>query len=147
MPAIKRRISASSSTIRMSCAIDLAEPRSGQGPDVGCRRRSPGDENELHRGATAGTVAKNKIAAMVFHDLLDDGETEASAFGASGDIGLRQPVALGPRQASPVVFHQDRHLAWRAIDGKPDLARWLAHPVADAALNGVGRVLQQIVQR
>src|SRR5689334_20478850 len=93
MPAINRRISASSSTIRMSCAIDLADPRSGHGPDVGCCR-SADSEDELHRGTAAGTVAKNQIAPVVFHDFLDDGETKPGALGAGRNIGLRQSVAL-----------------------------------------------------
>ena len=62
--------------------------------------------------------AKHEIAAVLFHDLLDDGQAKAGPSFAGGDIGFRQTVPFRFGQAAAVVA--DAHL--RLPVGGPGLA-------------------------
>ena len=54
-------------------------------------------------GAWRG-VGQDQLAAVVFHDPLDDGQAQAGALLAGGHIGLGQAVAVLGRQADAVVL-------------------------------------------
>src|SRR5262245_33372043 len=117
MPATSSRISASSSTMRISSADSapfLLMPVTWGWAHAGHAREGQTDERTafsrrtrfiLRRG-----VLKRDAATVVFHDLLDDGEAEAGAFGALRHIGLGQTIAILDRQANAVVddFDGDR---------------------------------------
>src|SRR5688572_20116309 len=124
MPAVRTRMSASSSTIRMSCA--MAEgPRCGEAEGavvvllwIVLRRRSDhtvfasggvpgGPESQSDACAAFRTILQEQAAAMVLHDLLDDGQAEAGALLAGGHIGLGEAVAVFRRQSAAVVLDDD----------------------------------------
>src|SRR3989304_2182192 len=119
MPAINSRMSASSSTMRMSRAM-----REGRIPvpvvgfaDGAQLKYQPG------RRAAAGPVVQDQVAAMVLHDFLDDGKPQAGPLRARRDIGLGQAVAVARRQAATVV-----------LDADDDAPRLASHPQPDPAL-------------
>src|SRR4051812_36715841 len=102
MPEIKSRISSSSSTTRISDAISdpfllifsafltqtllyQRECESDFGPDP------------------AWGIVQRDFAAMVLHDLADDGQAQPRALGAGGHIGFGEAVAMLGRQADAVV--------------------------------------------
>src|SRR5258706_6959964 len=116
------RMSASSSTIRMSCAMDLAEPRSNGGAGILARRHRYLGKYEFHRRPAAGAVVECQLAAMVFHDLLDDGKAEPRTLRAGGHIGLGQTATLGLGQAPPVIVHADCESPIGLADRQPDFA-------------------------
>src|SRR5580658_1770965 len=106
MPHMSIRISASSSMTRMSCAMSRRllhhwttrlHGRPGRHP------RLAAIEHQQDARAAAVAVLEQQLAAMVFHDLLDDGKPKAGALGARRHIGLDQPLASFVRQASAVV--------------------------------------------
>src|SRR6266852_2046747 len=100
------RMSTSSSTIKMSCAmVDCAQLhrllcsiREFHCADLGNR------EDELDPRPIGLPIFQNQLAAVIFHDLLDDGETQASSLCAGRDIRLGQPLAALLRQAFAVVL-------------------------------------------
>src|SRR5262249_59686266 len=109
---MSRRISASSSTIRMSCM-------QRQLRCAGIRLV----EHQSYRGTTPWPVVQYQIAVMVFHDLLDDGEPEACPLGAGGDIRLAQPLALLRRQPAAIVVDRDDDAPPLRHDAELDHAR------------------------
>src|SRR5664279_6246657 len=99
MPATRSRMSASSSTIRISAAM----------PSLGFRHLSlfglnrfnlaGGGEYHAHPGAALarnllGSIAQFDGAAMIFDNATDDGEAKPRALFARRDIGVEQPVAV-----------------------------------------------------
>src|SRR5690242_9178920 len=154
MPAISVQISRSSSTIKISWPMALQTVRGFHGLLCGCRmRRSRRDfprvPSEYQTDARPATLAvvQEKLAAVVFHDLLDDGETEPCPFAASRHIGLGQAIAscLGEALAivldhdangRPVIFERQRNLSRRQ--------RLLATRLA--SLDRLGRVLQDVCE-
>src|ERR1700761_265623 len=93
MPEIRSRISSSSSTTRISDAISdpfllifstfLTQTLLYQG------------EGQTYFGAlpVAG-IRQHDFAAMVFHDLAHDRQTQPRALSAGGDIGFGESVAM-----------------------------------------------------
>src|SRR6187431_2395415 len=111
MPATISRMSASSSTIRMSAAIcrSLACWHScsavgGHGGRLVARdlparrlaqRQRNSDEGPMRSAGTRRRVLQRQRAAMLLHAFHDDGKTEAGALVAlGGDVGLEQSVAV-----------------------------------------------------
>src|SRR5260370_31261327 len=96
MPAISVQMSRSSSTMRMSWAMTLQTVRDGlSGSLCGCRMWSSRRDflrvtPEYQTDARAATLAvvQRKITAVIFHDLLDDRETEAGALAAGRHVRL-----------------------------------------------------------
>src|SRR6188768_505960 len=106
MPAIRSRMSSSSSTMRISDAINdpfllifqsfFTFPRRSGGFLIFlCEGQSQGDFGAL----PAFGIGENDLPAMVFHDLAYDRQTQAGALAAGGDIRLGQAVAMLRRQA------------------------------------------------
>src|SRR4051794_19880267 len=98
MPATRSRISASSSTIRMSVAIACALFCRG-GQDRLVLVFAFDGEPEAHQCAATTRRHRRRVeeldaAAMFFHDLADDREAEAGALLARGDIRLEQPLPI-----------------------------------------------------
>src|SRR5512147_2544526 len=123
MPDTSVRISASSSTIRMSSviarcwlAIDVHVGSIGRLTididRVGAVFRN-GDrchrlpENERNPGAIAVPIIEQQISVMVLHDLLYDGETKAGTLGAGGHIRLGEAIPVLTGQTATVVFDVD----------------------------------------
>src|SRR5947209_20408024 len=104
-------MSASSSTIRMSCAMGN---RTQLGGGIGLDGASGGaaftGENKPHSRAPRLAILQHQLSQMIFHDLLDDGEAQAGALGAGCYVGLGQALAILPRQALAVVLDDDRQL-------------------------------------
>src|ERR1043165_4775934 len=101
MPAIRSRMSSSSSTMRISDAIN--DPfllifqsfftlfrRAGSFGYLLCEGETQGDFGAL---APFG-IGKNDLPAMVFHDLAHNRQTQAGALGARRDIGLGPAVTV-----------------------------------------------------
>src|SRR5215471_14872239 len=107
------RMSASSSTIRMSCA--MADRAQFQGL-LGClRTRRPAhlrrSEDQADASALWLSVFQHQLCLVVFHNLFDDRKTQARPFQPSRDIRFGQPLAVLPRQALSVVFDDNGGLA------------------------------------
>src|SRR6202162_4214379 len=130
MPATSSRMSASSSMIRMSKAILLSARRLVDCVQDGFRRF--GGEHQPHPGAALARksfrgIVKLDPSAMLFENLADNGEPEAGALLAGGDIGLKQPAAIFLWQADAVVDHVDDNVVAVALrrhhdPAAPDLA-------------------------
>src|SRR5512139_1458455 len=105
MPSISARMSGSSSTIRISCAMrnlcSLGGPgRIGRALAGLPNRQDQGDP----RAGAVFTVLQHQPPPMVLHDLLHDGKAKPRALRLMSDIGLGQPVpVLLRRQADSVV--------------------------------------------
>ncbi len=141
MPATSSRMSASSSTIRMSALIVLfsvvlpfrwpflsgsqtldaaAGSRAGSRPPGfagGGYSRSRHPQPDERAPGRVRVVEKFDAAAVLLHDLADDGETEAGPAFAGRHVGLEQPVAVLGREALAVVSHADDDLVVLAPHG------------------------------
>src|SRR5205085_3889981 len=108
MPAISSRISASSSTTRISG--DTGDPFCFMHYPF-CLCRFPLREKQCHTGARAGlsavafAVAQDELAAVVFENLAYDREPESGTLGARRDIGFREAMPIFLRQTDTVVPH------------------------------------------
>src|SRR6185295_12019351 len=101
MPATSSRISASSSTMRMSDPAMLLARRRKPQPHP-CAAAAFGD---LRR------IGQLDAAAMLLENAADDGETKPGPLLARGDVRLEQPVAVLLRQTGAVVDHVDDDVA------------------------------------
>src|SRR5215470_11896438 len=92
MPLISIRMSASSSTMRISAAM---RPRQCRLSQLGLRRliRTRVPECHPHDRAAAGAIVQLQQRTVILDDLLHDGQPEAGAAGARRDIWLREPLA------------------------------------------------------
>src|SRR5690242_899428 len=100
------RISGSSSTIRISCGI------------VGPQR-----QNEDGDGAGAiRAIIQYDLPAMVLHDLLHDGKTEAGALRLVSDIRFGELRAVPRRKTDPVIRHRNPHFPLVPANGERDRA-------------------------
>src|SRR3712207_665838 len=101
MPSIWARMSGSSSTISISCAM-LRAPhpvirRFGLSPGLVAplgRRLPPREGQHRARAAALRGIFEAELSPVVLHDLLHDGKAEAGALRLVRDIGLGEPVAL-----------------------------------------------------
>src|SRR6185312_8706903 len=142
MPAIRSRMSSSSSTMRISGAIN--EP-------FLLIRHSQVFKNFLFewkrqthlRALMFGCVVDGDFAAMVFNDLAHDSEAEACAFRARCNVRFCEAVAMlrrkpdavvddADREALVVAFQQYAHAALGVIAGR------------FACLNGFAGILQDV---
>src|SRR5712691_6176455 len=104
-------MSASSSTMRMSCAMtDRTQLCGRRGSRDAADSRVIAGKHQPHTGAAILPIRQHQLAMMIFHDLLDDGETQAGAFRPSRNIGFGQAFATVRWQALAVVFDGDRDL-------------------------------------
>src|SRR5205814_8716523 len=117
-PAISMRLSASSSTIRTSCA--MADPAQLHGAQfhglIRCIEtlRSAnlrGGKMETDAGALRLPILQDQLSVMIFHDLLDDGQTQACALCPRRDVRVGQLLAPMLRQPLPVIFDNHGSLA------------------------------------
>src|SRR5271156_4582509 len=116
------RMSASSSTIRISCAMADRAQFHGLIRCIEALRSANfrGGEMEIDAGALPLSVLQDQLSVMIFHDLLDDGQTQARTLYPRGDIRLGQLLAPMLRQASPIVFDNHGGLAILLRDRHPD---------------------------
>src|SRR5579872_1100148 len=101
MPHISVRMSASSSTTRMSFAMPLGfylSDRLRRGFYLGRM------EHKSYARTAAIAILEHQLAMMVFHDFLDDRKPQSRAFGMRRHIGLDQAVAALARQAAAVIL-------------------------------------------
>src|SRR3974390_1108801 len=145
IPATRSRISASSSTIRMSADMSLPVrvllfrfSRFG----VTCGREPhPHPRPPLPRDFLAG-VAQLDPAPMILNDAADDGEAESRALLARRNVRLEQPAAILLRQTNAVIDDVDQNVVVFAR-GK-DADRALAELRWRHRGDGLGRILDQI---
>src|SRR5690348_1198930 len=104
MPHMSMRMSASSSTTRMSCAMS-------RGLFYGffylARRRNArigAIEDERHACTAAFAILDDQLPAMVFHDLLDNGKAKTCALGTGRDIRLGEAVATLRWQSAAIIL-------------------------------------------
>src|SRR5438270_4612354 len=107
------RMSASSSTIRTSCAMaDRAQfhglIRSIETLRSANIRRS---KMETNAGALRVPILQSQLSMMIFHDLFDDGQTKACALCPRRNSRLGQLLAPMLRRLVPVVFDDHGRLA------------------------------------
>src|SRR5579863_5146657 len=151
MPETSSRISASSSTMRMSEGISAYRLWLGLGLGRGGGSRLRG-ETELHPGAARTrdlfrSIAQLKAPAVLFENSPDDGETQAGALLTGGDIRLKQPRAVLFRQADAIVDDVDNDVvafALRADDNAaaPELGRRDGADRFGGVLDDVGQRLR-----
>src|SRR3954466_2290818 len=126
MPAIRSRMSSSSSTMRISDAISdpflLIFTSLDVGLDIGglfrpCSLLAEGEgEPDFGPFPTFG-IGKGDVPAMVFHDLAHDGEPQAGALGAGGDIRLGQAMAVFRRQPHAIIGDADHKTCFVRLYG------------------------------
>src|SRR6266404_2449079 len=142
------RMSASSSTISMSCAMgDRAQlhrlvGRIGTLCDAGFGgSKDKPDPRPFRLG-----IFQHQLSLMIFHDLLDDGETEARPFGPGRDIRLGQALAALLGQALTVVLDNYPGLARSFSDDHADMALRAGAMLCDSRLDRFDRILDDIDQ-
>src|SRR5260370_34433180 len=92
-------------------------------------------------------VGKRKKTAVIFHDLLDDRETETGALAASRHVGLGEALAPLLRQALAVVLDDNAYNAVPVAPRERDLAwRQRRASCGFPALDRLGRILENICQ-
>src|SRR5579875_1555479 len=143
MPQMRVRMSASSSTTSMSCAMGSL-PLDTLGLAGLGNARIGACELQGHARAAAVAVLETQLAAVVLHDLLDDRQTEAGAAGARRHVGLGEPVALLMRQPDAIVLDHDANGALGIGHADADAA-W--RRAGAARLDRLGGVLQDVDQR
>src|SRR5580700_4605775 len=111
MPSISRRMSGSSSTIRMSYAI----------------RHLHGQHQRSNCAGTIGPVVQRQPSVVVFHDLLDDGETQSSALWLVRYIGFSQPRTIVLWQANAVIGHDDANVVVVRLHTEANSTSRIAH--------------------
>src|SRR5271165_5838485 len=118
------RMSASSSTIRMSCAMaDRAQlHRLLRSIRVFGRPALGNGEDEPHPRAVRFPILQHQLALMIFQDLLDDGETQTGSLCSGRDVRLGQPLAALLRQAFAIVLDDYRRLTRRIANRHPDVS-------------------------
>src|SRR5690349_25176973 len=111
MLAISILISASSSTIRMSCAMaDRTQLRWRLAYDRTVYGLRLAGKHEFHPSPASRAIRQDELSRVIFHDLFHDGEAQPGSLCSGRDIRLGQALAPVRRQALAVVFHRDRHL-------------------------------------
>src|SRR4029450_9158434 len=153
MPAISVQMSRSSSTMRISWPMTLQTVRDVMcGSLCGRRMRTNRRDflrvtSEYQTDARPATLAviQGEIAAMIFHDLLDDGEAQARTLAARGHIGLGQPFAAFLGQPLAVVVDDDAHGDIVVAQRQLDLTRRQGPAGCGLpALDRLGRVLEDV---
>src|SRR6266851_4890392 len=140
------RMSASSSMISMSCAMgDRAQLHRLVGSirtlwDAGFG----GSENKPDPRPFRLGILQHQLSLVIFHDLLDDGETETRPFGPGRDIRLGQPLAALLGQALTVVLDNHRGLARSFNDYHADMALRGGAMLCDSCLDRFDRILDDI---
>src|SRR5258707_11087082 len=122
MPEISIRMSSSSSTIRMSCAM-RDRPRL----DLAALRRRflhAAPEHQADPRAAARRVLETQLASVVLHDLLDDRQPQPRAFGPRRDVGLGQPLPSLRWQAAAIVVDLDDRRTVGLAQPDHDLTLW-----------------------
>src|SRR6184192_1303108 len=143
------RMSASSSTIRTSCAMaDRAQfhglIRSIETLRSANLRRG---KMETNAGALRVPILQSQLSMMIFHDLLDDGQTKACALCPRRNIGLGQLLAPMLRQPLPVVFDNHGRLAVLLQNRPPDASCPARAALPPARFDRFDRILDDIDQR
>src|SRR5262245_15546918 len=117
MPETSSRISASSSTMRMSSAMgssircelmdfQLAQRLCFAGA-CGLRGETQPHPCSPLAGDLVGGISELDASAVLFQDFSDNGEAQTRALLPCGDVGLEQPTAVLLRQPDPIVDHVD----------------------------------------
>ena len=82
---------------------------------------------------------------MFFDNLLDDGETQAGAFGPRRHIGFKDAIPLG-RQANAIVPHRDNDILTIPSERHANMAARAACIRFSLRLNGFDSVFDDIRQ-
>src|SRR5271167_831950 len=99
------RMSASSSTIRMSCAMSNRTQLQRLGGGVRTFRRAGlGGEDQPDPRPLRFPIFQHQLSPVIFHDLLDDGEAQTRPLRPRRYIGLGQSLTALARQAFAVVL-------------------------------------------
>src|ERR1035437_5929125 len=149
MPATRSRISASSSTIRISLDMLLLVYRL-RFFKFGRFRLAGGGKLHAHPGAALprnlfGGIAQLDATAMILDEAPDDGEPQSGALFARGDIGLEQPAAVFLRQADAVIDDVDDDIL--AFARGKNVDRALAEFGRRHGGNRLGGVLDDVGER
>src|ERR1700722_16167068 len=138
------RMSASSSTIRMSCAMSNRTHISR------CRRRTAngaavlGHEYQPDACPARFGIFQQQLALMILHDLLDDGEAQAGALGARRHVGLGQSLAVALRQALSIVPDRPARPAGSLLHRYSDLPRRVRAGIDKTPLDRLDGVLDDV---
>src|SRR5215472_18302809 len=117
-------MSASSSTTRMSCAMENLLGLRGNG----CRAlrlfaRPTRREDQLHPSAAAFPIFQDQFSPVLFHHFFHDRKTKPRALDARGHVGLRQALASFLGQAPAVILDGERDLPLALDEPHPDAPR------------------------
>src|SRR5437762_1065900 len=114
-------MSASSSTIRMSCAMGYrAQLGGGIGSTGSSGETSIAGKHQRRPRTARFSIFQHQLPLVIFHDLFDDSEPQAGALRARRHIGLGQPLAIVLRQAFAVVLDGYRDATFRLADRHRD---------------------------
>src|SRR5580704_17680910 len=101
------RMSASSSTIRMSCAMGDCTQVHPRRLTVADNAVSFGNEYQLYPGSGRLRILEQQPALVIFHDLLDDGEAQAGALRPCRHIGFGETLAAALGQSFAIILDGD----------------------------------------
>src|SRR3954463_2266718 len=152
MPAIRSRMSSSSSTMRISDAISdpflLIFTSFYVGRLVGPLGvlLAEGEGERDGRALPVFGVGEGDVPAMVFHDLAHDREAEPRALGARGDVRLGQAMAVLRRQSDAIVGDAEAETRIVRLYGDEDTAR-LILALGDARQDALAGILENIGER
>src|SRR6516165_9188266 len=142
------RMSISSSTIRMSCAMAgrAQLPRLLGGVQTVRCTRFDERENQLYPRAAGFPIFQHEFSLVIFHYLLDDGETQTGSLRARRDIGLGQSLAAVLGQALPVVLDDHRGRAPHVAYRQTNMSCGVCTLVGDTNLDRLDPVLDDVDQ-
>src|SRR5215467_11721752 len=149
MPATKSRISASSSTIKISAAMVLLAYTillfwlSGVG-FAGGGNPHPHPSPPLARNFLGGITQIDR-AAVLFNNASHDSEPKSGALLAGRNVGLEQPAAIFLRQADAVVDDIDHDIV--AVPRRVDLDFPFAEFGRRHGCDRLGRILDGVGER
>src|SRR5215472_9380424 len=143
------RMSASSSTINMSCAMADRAQLHGLAGTIEMLRAAGlgGAEDKADFCSFRLGVLQHQLSLVIFHDFFHNGETETSALRPRRHVGLGQLFAVMPWQALAVVFDNNRSPTGCIDDGHTNSAGWARGLLGDSCLDRFDSILEDIDQR
>src|SRR6516162_5060216 len=141
------RMSTSSSTIRMSCAMTgRAQLPQLFGVVRTIRYAGFGREYQLYPCPVRFPVFQYELSLVIFHDLLDYGETQTGPLCARRDIRLGQSLAALLRQAVAIVLDDHRGLTRHITYRHANMSCGIGALFGDSEFYRLDRILDDIDQ-
>src|SRR6185312_11891323 len=127
MPSISSRMSGSSSTMRMSCAMRHLLLLTGHRSGGGLRRGTGRQDEAGGRAWPLRPIVEHEAAPVVLHDLLDDSQSQSRPLRFVRDVWLGQSRPIFLRKSDSVIGHGYANTGRIILDRNLDSSGLVAH--------------------